>query len=550
MGGSGGSGGRMFNNWPGAPKSGPKNGAAAGGSVGRGTTGSDEQRSRANAGAAVTTDEQGKNDSSKTKKGKKKKMNRAKKAKSTKPVTPLDQVVASLERSRRAHTGADGAGSDGKGAPDEASDGAYDHCDCSGSEGAGRMEGEGDGEGGRATSGDSHDSFGDASSSSASPASLPSASSSSPSSPSPSSSRTSRSARHRRRRRNHGREDVAYDSVDSVSEVTIQPGGTARVVLHLDVAGQPPTMTCFVVSVRRMRQSALHWHRLCHRGTDACDTTVADEAAVLGMFWMLQALHTSEREQTYTGIAAMGGMDADGLRFYHGSDDSNGVGRLRPGLAPASTPRPSQPILAELAPRVLAYAVLFAKQFGVLQARTVAAAGPGPQALPLAGAGDGGNSGNGNTNHANMPPPPSYYSPGCPPDDRFRRCAEVWLRSITGNHRNRRTLDGVADAADWPLLLYTARVLGDRLLFATSLRTLLERWWINELGQFCDAAGPVRLDGLPEDMRETIVKDMGESLGICAKKKTRHADSTGSLRSARERSTENVINGAMYALSQ
>ncbi|CAK7200092.1 hypothetical protein SEUCBS139899_002781 [Sporothrix eucalyptigena] len=268
---------------------------------------------------------------------------------------------------------------------------------------------------------------------------------------------------------------------DADTEVVIQPGGSASVVVLLNRKKQdcPPKRTCFVVSARRMRSVARGWPHLCRRGTDMYDTTVDDEAAVVGMYWFLQALHTQV------------------------ADGGNVSGS---GFAPATTPRASPTIPAELPARVLAYATLFAHQFGVLQDEPQAIADEQSSATAAA------------------------FSPLLGGGDRFRIRAETWLRSITNNPRHRRTLDISAIApVDWPFVLYTARILGDRQLFATCLRTLLDRWYVNERGVFCDASGPARVDLLPEPMRETVLRDLA------------------SFKAAREQSVEAIITGAMNA---
>ncbi|CAK7226884.1 hypothetical protein SBRCBS47491_006379 [Sporothrix bragantina] len=293
------------------------------------------------------------------------------------------------------------------------------------------------------------------------------------------------------------------DDDDGDIEVVIQQGGSAQVVMYLNHRNQdrPPKRTCFIVSARRMRAEARGWLHMCHRGTDRYDTTVSDEAAVVGMYWLLQVLHT--------------GVEGDHAGSEYDYDHRNENG-LRPGMAPATTPRAPMTIPTELPVRVLAYTTLFAHQLGVLD--------KSPQALPGAFPGSG-NNGN-NSDDGEVGPPYNVNTPV----DRFHARADVWLRAITRHPRHRNTFDSTAIVpADWPFVLYTARVLSDRMLFATCLRTMLDRWYVDERGLFCDVHGPARLDQLPASMRETVLRDMG------------------SLRTARERSVDAIINGAMNA---
>lgn len=267
-------------------------------------------------------------------------------------------------------------------------------------------------------------------------------------------------------------------SIDD-QELTIQAGGSARVIMHLLRVDEPPYNTTFIASARRMLAMARGWPHVCHQGTNDYEVTVMDESAVLGMYWLLQVLHMSVEEQ----------------QFYQGNDPSSSSSstssnehRLRRGMAPATTPRSLPPTIpSELPARVLAYATMYASQIGVLEQNNnkqqMLGNGPaGPQS-----------------------------SPAGPPADRFRTRAEAWMRAVTTNPRCRRTLDSALVApAEWPFVLYTARVLGDRQLFAIVLRTLLERWWVNERGIFCDVNGPARIDKLPDAMREVVMKDLSE----------------------------------------
>ncbi|CAK7241235.1 MAG: hypothetical protein STHCBS139747_002695 [Sporothrix thermara] len=313
-------------------------------------------------------------------------------------------------------------------------------------------------------------------------------------------------------------EEEEDDDDDGDIEVVIQPGGSAQVVMYLNHRHQdrPPRRTTFVVSARRMRAEARGWLHMCHQDTDRYDTTVGDEAAVVGMYWLLLVLHTGvESGDGSAGRAPGSGYDhgnGNSNGDSNGEDEGTGGHRLRPGMAPSTTPRASTTLPTELPARVLAYTALFAKQFGVLD--------KGLQALP------GGSNIDNNSYHGS----PGSVIHTNTAVDRFRARAEVWLRAITAHPRHRDTLDSAAIAsADWPFVLFTARVLTDRALFATCLRTLLDRWYVDERGVFCDAGGPVRLDLLPASMRETVLRDLA------------------SLKSARERSVDAIVNGAMNA---
>ncbi|CAK7212448.1 hypothetical protein SCUCBS95973_001466 [Sporothrix curviconia] len=395
----------------------------------------EQEKQREEEQAKAQAQAQAKSERSKEKKSKRKKN------KMYRSSTPWEQIVTDIEKEEEEeeeeHRGGGSGGSQDDG-------GSYDHCDCSGSEGSTCSGSEGD--------------------------------------------------------EGSTEEEEKEDNGDT--EVVIQPGGSAQVVVYLNhknQAARPPKRTTFVVSARRMRAEARGWLHMCHRGTDRYDTTVGDEAAVVGMYWLLQVLHT--------------GPDGDTESEYD-YDHSHGHS-LRPGMAPATTPRAPMTIPTELPARVFAYTTLFAHQFGVLD--------KGPHSLP--GNDNGRGNGNGNGNDEMMRP--GVFSVNTPVD-RFRARAEVWLRAITNHPRHHGTLDSAAIVpADWPFVLYTARVLSDRALFATCLRTLLDRWYVDERGVFCDASGPARLDLLPASMRETVLRDMA------------------SLKMARERSADAIITGAM-----
>ncbi|KAL1890055.1 hypothetical protein Sste5346_008491 [Sporothrix stenoceras] len=264
-------------------------------------------------------------------------------------------------------------------------------------------------------------------------------------------------------------------------EVIIQTGGSARVIVHLNHFDRPPSTTTFLVSARRMLSLARGWPRVCHQGMNDFEVTANDGAAVLGMYWLLQVLHMSVEEQ----------------QFYQGHDATTSsspdfkVHRLRPGMAPATTPRQVPPTIpSELPARVLAYATMYANHIGVLDNAQ------GEKQQQMLGNGPGA-----------LGSPASISVPA----DRFRSRAETWMRAVTTNPRCRRTLDSALVApADWPFVLYTARVLGDRQLFTIVLRTLLDRWWLNERGIFCDVDGPARIDRLPDAIREVVLRDLSE----------------------------------------
>ncbi|CAK7268785.1 hypothetical protein SEPCBS57363_003268 [Sporothrix epigloea] len=295
---------------------------------------------------------------------------------------------------------------------------------------------------------------------------------------------------------NDNREKEDDDDDDGDTDVAIQPGGTGRVVVYLNHKNQnrPPNRTCFLVSARRMRAEARRWLHMCHRGSDRYDTTVGDGAAVVGMYWLLQALHTGLGEGT-------------GNEYNYDSGDVDGY-RLRTRATSTTTPRAlSAALPTELPARVFAYATMFAHQFGVLDR--------GPQALPDSTSKDEATDGIHTHNNTT--------------EDRFRTRAEIWLHAIMGHPRHRDTFDSsIIAPGDWPFLLYASRVLADRTLFATCLRTLLDRWYVDELGVFCDAQGPVRIDQLPASMRDIVFP---------------------SLKAARERSVDTIINGAVGAFS-
>jgi hypothetical protein len=280
---------------------------------------------------------------------------------------------------------------------------------------------------------------------------------------------------------------------DDIQEIVIQPGGSAHVVVHLRRLDHPPSTATFVVSARCMHAMARGWPHVCHQGTNDYETTATDEAAALGMYWLLQVLHMGVEQYDYQRAVA---SEQAGHTGHTGQ--TGHTGRLGPGMAPATTPRANPPTIpSELPARVLAYATMFAHHFGVLDGGPADPNKMPPQMLQ----------GQMDNNGGQASPIGGPVVPA-----RFRARAETWMRAVTNNPRCRRTLDGViVQPADWPFVLYTARVLNDRQLFAVCLRTLLERWWLNERGVFCDMNGPARIDTLPESMRETVLRDLSKS---------------------------------------
>ncbi|CAK7566557.1 MAG: hypothetical protein SEPTF4163_004504 [Sporothrix epigloea] len=317
---------------------------------------------------------------------------------------------------------------------------------------------------------------------------------------------------------NDNQENEEEDDDDGDTDVVIQPGGTGRVVVYLNHKNQnrPPNRTCFLVSARRMRAEARRWLHMCHRGSDRYDTTVGDGAAVVGMYWLLRALHTGLGEGT-------------GSEYNYDSGDVDGYW-LRTRATSSTSPRASAALPTELPARVFAYATMFAHQFGVLVR--------GPQALPDSTTKDEATDG-------------CVYTHNNTTEDRFRARAEVWLHAIMGHSRHRDTFDSsIIAPADWPFLLYASRVLADRTLFATCLRTLLDRWYIDELGAFCDAQGPVRIDQLPASMRDIVLRDLGKSsLTFLSSSSDLLLTTPASLKAARDRSVDTILNGAMSAFS-
>ncbi|KJR85036.1 uncharacterized protein SPSK_09121 [Sporothrix schenckii 1099-18] len=440
--GSAGSGGTMFNCWPGAPQEQEKSKGEEGTKPVHKTqrTGSREhdQRGRRDGGSKAKT-----------------------KKKAGPRLMPWDQVVESLnENTADNKKAADDTDQDDNDNDDNEDDGAFDHCDYSASEACSGSVADSQTGG---TSGD--------------------------------------------------------DVNDGVTEVVVQPGGSAHVFVHLNRLDRSPSTTAFVVSARRMQSIAHNWPRVCHQGTNDYDLSATDEAAVLGMYWLLQVLHMEVETPPEFSYYHGHGSDSDGTsnsknnENNNGSGSGSGSGHLRPGLAPATTPSRAKvhppAIPPELPARVLAYATLFAHQLGVLE---------GEEEHKLLHT----------NNQYDVAMPSSPQGPAGA--GRFRSRAETWMRAVTINPRCRRTLDGAIVApADWPYVLFTARVLGDRQLFAVCLRTLLERWWLNERGVFCDVNGPARIDLLPEAMREIVLRDLT------------------SFKNARERSVESIVNGAMNA---
>ncbi|EFX02247.1 succinate dehydrogenase cytochrome b560 subunit [Grosmannia clavigera kw1407] len=223
-----------------------------------------------------------------------------------------------------------------------------------------------------------------------------------------------------------GREEVAYgrgdnddddDEADDVGElvreVAVHPGGSGRVVLHVD--SEPPRLTSFRVSARRMRSEARSWTQVCHRGTNACDTTVADETAVAGMYWLLRVLH-DEPEVRADG--------ASGHQDHHAYE-----ARLHNLVVQGAVPVPR-----ELPARVLAYVVMFGQQLGALGR-------------------------------------PGSMGGGGRPSSRLRTQSEAWLWAIMSRRRDRHVLDASA-VDDWPFLLYASRSLDNQDLVRRCLQML------------------------------------------------------------------------------
>ncbi|OAA65907.1 succinate dehydrogenase cytochrome b560 subunit [Niveomyces insectorum RCEF 264] len=325
--------------------------------------------------------------------------------------------------------------------------------------------------------------------------------------------------------RNDNKNNNNTPAEEHVREVTICRGGSGHVIVHLVAteadAGTPRQQTRFTVSARRMQRAALRWTQLCRRGTDACDTTVDDPAGVTGMYWLLQALH--------------GGHENDEDDHDHVNNNINDVMAQnlfrRPGPPPLASA--TVPIPAELPPRVLAYAVLFGHQLGALE---IVPSLNGPRrltpsaSLPLDSRLPSGSMAAAAAAGATAATAP-FPAPTSPLLSRLRFHVDTWLRALTsrlpGNGRGTLDVDGrVADPADWPYVLYTARILGNRALWGTCLRTLLMRWSIDATGAYCNARGTVQVN-LPEAMRAAVARDFA------------------ALRTARERAVEAIVNEAM-----
>ncbi|EPE02725.1 succinate dehydrogenase cytochrome b560 subunit [Ophiostoma piceae UAMH 11346] len=337
------------------------------------------------------------------------------------------------------------------------------------------------------------------------------------------------------RRNSRSPHDQVTSSESADVKVIIQPHGSARIVVHIDDEHDEDgeeKMVAFVVSDRCLRVTAKEWPDQCHAGTRTCSIRVGCDEAVIGMYWMLHVLHHAGRENTIQHglmgqqrdrqfqqqvalqqyLQQRAQKDKDGRSegitdhfvydYYHGCVGTRAV-----------------PI--ELPPRVLAFAVMYAVQFGVLEAWQPGSVQAGHAQTSLLdryqnqGQGQGQNQ-NQNQNKG-QPQGQSKDQPkanGSPYDSAFHSTANQWFQSIASTRCNAvagRLNSVTAPSDDILFVLYAGRVLGCAPVIRLCQLTILDRWSVDETSNwFRDACGcPIQADQiLPSQMAEVISMDL------------------------------------------
>ena len=338
------------------------------------------------------------------------------------------------------------------------------------------------------------------------------------------------------RGRGHSRSpgDQVTSSESADVEVSIQPHGSARIVVHIndehDGAGEEK-MVAFVVSDRCLRVAAKEWPDQCHAGTRTCSIRVGSDEAVIGMYWMLHVLHHAGRESESTVQHGLVGQQRS-RQFQQQIALQQYLQRRaqeeKDGRSAGITDHfvydhyhgcvGTRAVPIELPPRVLAFALMYAVQFGVLEAWQPGSVQAGQSQTSVLdryqnqsqNQNQNQNQSQGHNQEQSKDQPKANGSY----DSAFRLAGNQWLQSIANTRCNAAAgrLNSVTVPPDDILfVLYAGRVLGCPPVIRLCQLTILDRWSVDETANwFRDACGcPIRADQiLPSQMAEAISMDL------------------------------------------